>query len=158
MWDTRVKLGRRGCGGQWRHGIISNCTDPPLQISHCSLPERFICLKQAITCLGELLFFFNGCLVVNSCTFSYCPSISLFPQLNSLFCLSLSKPYTVAISSFQPSSAAPTSWLTHFCSEVTGFLANFQRVVLTPDLLSAPHLPHCPRRGLGCANCERLAY
>ena len=80
------------------------------------------------------------------------------PTKFSLLSLSLSKPYTVAISPFQPSSAAPTSWLTHFCSEVTGFLANFQRVVLTPDLLSAPRLPHCPRRGLGCANCERLAY
>lgn len=46
--------------------------------------------------------------------------------------LSLSfPPCTVAVSSFQPSSAAPTSWLTHFCSEVTGFLADFPRVGLT---------------------------
>jgi len=58
-------------------------------------------------------------------------------------------------SSFQPSSATPTSWLTHFCSEVTGFLANFQREVLTPNVLS---VPHPPQRGPGCANCEHLAY
>lgn len=54
------------------------------------------------------------------------------PQKTKFSFLSLSfQPCTVAVSSFQPSSAAPTSWLTHFCSEVTGFLADFQRVGLT---------------------------
>lgn len=55
-----------------------------------------------------------------------------FPPKTKFSFLSLSfPPCTVAVSSFQPSSAAPTSWLTHFCSEVTGFLADFPRVGLT---------------------------
>lgn len=67
--------------------------------------------------------------------------VALCPATKFSF-LSLSfQPYTVAVSSFQPSGATPTSWLTQFCSEVTGFLANFQRVVLTPDPLSVPHAP-----------------
>lgn len=102
-----------------------------------SLPERFICPKQAVTCLGEVspflmvaLFSTPVSLLVNRFSFSLQTKFSL---------LSLSfQPYTVAVSSFQPSSATPAPWLTHFCSEVTGFLADFPRGGLTPQPLPAP--------------------
>lgn len=68
------------------------------------------------------------------------------PCTKNLFSVFLSfQPDTVAISSFHPSSSTPTSWLTQFCSEVTDFLANLQRVALTPALLPATVLP-CRRR------------
>lgn len=87
----------------------------------------------------------NDCLVSHSQVSSCCRSFSFLPypplpfqpppappRQTKFSFLSLSfQPCTVAVSSFQPSSAAPTSWLTHFCSEVTGFLVDFQRVGLT---------------------------
>lgn len=144
-------------GEQWSVGVCKPHTSTLtlLQLSSWSPPERFICPKQAVTCLGKFPPFLMVALFstpMSSLTVSCFP---FSPQTKFSF-LSLSfQPYTVAISSFQPSSATPTSWLTHFCSEVTGFLADFQRAGLTPKPLSTSYPP---RRGTGCANCECLAY
>lgn len=131
--------------GRAEHWHYADHMCPLLSISSWSPPERFISPNQAVTCWEKFPFFLNGFLTFNFSASSYCHSFLLYPVLRSLFCLSLSfQPHTVAVSSFQPSSATPTSWLTHFCSKVTDFLGNFQRVVLTPNPLSAPR-PPCQR-------------
>lgn len=105
---------------------------PPAAGTGCAPPGRFPCPERAASVWGNVPVL-NDCLVSHSRASSCCRSFSFpLPPKTKFSFLSLSfQPCTVAVSSFQPSSAAPTSWLTHFCSEVTGFLADFQRVGLT---------------------------